>query len=223
MSIELKKIDNGFYIIQNTESDQQMTIGEMDLKTLKNKIDYENGQTKVLKTIEEDYPTDEELSYLYVNEDMLERQNLTQTEREDGRCSESRLMHYLFNDIILANALYDEHVRLWENADILYTQEDYDDENSYVEEFQHFIVNTDLSADAVVNALKRANCGISSYVYDRELDLYFIGLSDLGTSRDIVDTRIRLTTDWEKHNIFDDYDEPNDEEDEFDDSFGDDD
>ena len=126
-----------------------------------------------------------------------------------NRCSQLRLMKYLFSDMVLANSLCENLITGSAVEDLVspYNEETED----YEEEYQFFIVNLSLDEERTVNAIKRANTDL--YLrYDYDSDVYILSVGNLGMSREYILTDLEFTDDWDKSNACDDIDEDGNDE-----------
>lgn len=74
----------------------------------------------------------------------------------------------------------------------------YDEENDeYADEYQFFIVDFELDEETTVTAIKNA---VDDWYlrYDDTNDVYILSIGNLGMSREIIPTKVYLTTDSRK-------------------------
>ena len=161
-----------------------------------------NEELKIVKRLEKNAPKD--ARFLYVNENWLRDYPLTQSEKENGRVSQYRLLHYLFSNIILANTLCENLIKQsYETCSMDELISPYNEETEeYEDEYQYFIVGLALDEETTIKAIK--NCVDDWYLrYDNENDIYILSIGNLGTSREIISTDAYLTNDCNKRNIYD--------------------
>ena len=101
----------------------------------------------------------------------------------DGRLSEAKAFEIFFNEMIMCNNYLKYN---YDNIDELISAYD-EEEDSYADEYQLFIVNIEYSEDITIEAVKKMG---NTLYYDNNLDLYITGITDLGTSRTIVPTEL---------------------------------
>lgn len=111
---------------------------------------------------------------------------LKEEEIINGYLSEAKAFEIFYSDMIMCNNYfkncnYDEINELISN---------YDEENDYyTDEFQIFIINIDYDEEITTKATKKMG---NTLYYDNEKDLYLTGITDLGTSRRLVPTELKV-------------------------------
>ena len=111
---------------------------------------------------------------------------LKEEEIINGYLSEGKAFEIFYSDMIMCNNYfkncnYDEINELISNYD---EEEDY-----YIEEFQIFIINIEYDEELTTKATKKMG---NTLYYDNEKELYLTGITDLGTSRRLVPTRLKV-------------------------------
>lgn len=111
------------------------------------------------------------------------RRFLKDEEIIDGRLTEAKAFDIFFNDMIMCNNYLTHRCG---NIDELVSAYD-EEEDYYVDEYQLFIVNIEYDEETTTKAIEKMG---NTFYYDNDLDLYIMGVTDLGTSRRIVPTNI---------------------------------
>lgn len=99
----------------------------------------------------------------------------------DGRLSEAKAFEIFFSDMIMCN---DYLKQRYDNIEELVSSYD-EEEDYYNDEYQLFIVNIEYDEEITIKAIEKMG---NTFYYDNDLDLYIMGVTDLGTSRTIVPT-----------------------------------
>ena len=130
---------------------------------------------------------EEKLYKIYYGENREEyiTRYLKEEEIINGNLSEAKAFEIFYSDMIMCNNYfkncnYDEIRELISN---------YDEEDYYMEEFQIFIVNIEYDEELTTKATELMG---NTFYYDNEKELYLTGITDLGTSRRIVPTRLKV-------------------------------
>lgn len=131
---------------------------------------------------------EEKMYKIYYGEgkDDFIRRYLKDDEIIDGRLSESKAFDIFYESMIicnnyLQNCNYDE-------LDFLIDAYD-EDEDYYIDEYQVFIVNPWYDEEMTIKATKKMG---NTLYYDNKNELYITGITDLGTSRTIVPTDLKV-------------------------------
>lgn len=100
--------------------------------------------------------------------------------------SEAKAFEIFYSDMIMCNNYfkncnYDEINELISNYD---EEDDY-----YIEEFQIFIIDIEYDEELTTKATKKMG---NTLYYDNEKELYLTGITDLGTSRRLVPTNLKV-------------------------------
>lgn len=106
----------------------------------------------------------------------------------DGYLSEAKAFDLFFNGMIMCNNYLSNN---YDNLDELVSGYN-EDEDYYVDEYQVFIVEPEFYEDITIKAIEKMG---NTFYYDRENELYLMGVTDLGTSRRIVSTDIKVIED----------------------------
>lgn len=111
---------------------------------------------------------------------------LKEEEIINGYLSEAKAFEIFYSDMIMCNNYfkncnYDEINSIISNYD---EEEDY-----YTEEFQIFIVNIEYDEELTTKATEKMG---NTLYYDNEKELYLTGITDLGTSRRLVPTELKV-------------------------------
>lgn len=111
---------------------------------------------------------------------------LKEEEIINGYLSEAKAFEIFYTDMIMCNNYfkncnYDEINELISNYD---EEEDY-----YIEEYQVFIINIEYDEELTTKATKKMG---NTLYYDNEKELYLTGITDLGTSRRLVPTNLKV-------------------------------
>ena len=114
------------------------------------------------------------------------RRYLKEEEIINGYLSETKAFEIFYSDMIMCNNYfnncnYDEINELISNYN---EEEDY-----YIEEYQVFIINIEYDEELTTKATKKMG---NTLYYDNEKELYLTGITDLGTSRRIVPTQLKV-------------------------------
>ena len=112
----------------------------------------------------------------------------------DGYLSESKAFKVFYDNMIMSNNY------LQNNYDYLDTLiSGYDEEEDYYpDEYQVFIINSDFDEDTLTKVTKKMG---NTLYYDFKNELYLTGITDLGTSRTIVSTDLKVTEVLENENL----------------------
>ena len=110
---------------------------------------------------------------------------LKEDEIIDGYLSESKTFDLFFDNMILCNNYIKERYN-----NVASIVDAYDEESDYYkDEFQFFIVDLVFDEETTKKAVEKMD---NTLYYDEELDLYILGVTDLGTSRRIVSTDLEV-------------------------------
>lgn len=104
----------------------------------------------------------------------------------DGFLSEAKAFKVFYSDMIICNNYFNNND--FTSIDELISA--YDEENNYyIDEYQFFIINLDYTEETIIKATEKMG---NTLYYDNEKDLYITGITDLGTSRRIVPTDLKV-------------------------------
>lgn len=113
---------------------------------------------------------------------------LTDDQILDGYLSEAAAFKIFYADMIMCNSYIQNN---FDNIDELISA--YDEEDDYyIDEFQVFIINPEYDEDLTIKVTKLMH---NTLYYDYKNDIYLTGITDLGTSRNIVPTDIKVMED----------------------------
>lgn len=113
------------------------------------------------------------------------RDYINETNVISGYLSEAKAFDIFFTDMIMCNNYLNNN---YDNLDILvdgYNEKD----DCYCEEFQIFLVNLEYSEDVTIKAVKKMG---NTLYYDNKNDLYILGVTDLGTNRNLIQTDLKV-------------------------------
>ena len=129
----------------------------------------------------------EKLYKIYYGEgqDDYIRRFLKDTDIINGRLSEAKAFDIFYSSMIMSN----NYLRYnYDNLDELVSA--YNEEDDYYEdEYQVFIVDLELDEDISIKATKKMG---NTLYYDNQNEIYLTGITDLGTSRTIVPTGLKV-------------------------------
>lgn len=103
----------------------------------------------------------------------------------DGYLSEAKAFDVFFTDMVMCNNIYklDDFM----DSDILVSGENED--GDYVEEYQFFVINTNYDEEITTAAVEKMG---NTLYYLNNLELHVTGITDLGTSRKIIPTDLKV-------------------------------
>ena len=110
---------------------------------------------------------------------------LKDTDIIDGYLSEAKAFDIFYSDMIMSNNYLRNHC---DNLDYLidgYNEE----EDYYVDEYQVFIIEPEYSEGITIEATRLMG---NTLYYDEANEIYLTGITDLGTSRVIVPTKLKV-------------------------------
>lgn len=130
---------------------------------------------------------EEKLFRIYYGEE--ENNYITRYLKEEdvinGYLSEAKAFELFYTDMIMCNNYLQNNFN-----DLEELVSGYDEENDYyVDEYQVFIVNIDYDEDLTIKATKKMG---NTLYYDNKNELYLTGVTDLGTSRRLVPTNLKV-------------------------------
>ena len=104
----------------------------------------------------------------------------------EGNLTEAKAFEIFFSDMIMCNNYFKNND--FTSIDELISA--YNEENDdYKDEYQLFIVNIEYEEDITIKAIEKMG---NTFYYDNEKELYITGITDLGTSRTIVTTNLKV-------------------------------
>lgn len=129
----------------------------------------------------------EKLYNIYYGEEENDyiRRYLKESDIINGYLSEAKAFDLFYNAMIMSNNY------LQNNYDNLeYIIDSYDEEEDcYTDEYQVFIIEPEFDEDITKMATEKMG---NTLYYDNNNDIYLTGITDLGTSRTIVPTDIKV-------------------------------
>lgn len=129
----------------------------------------------------------EKLYYIYYgdNENDYIRRYLKESDIIDGYLSEAKAFDLFYQDMIMCNNYLQNN---FDNLEYLISGYN-EEEDYYVDEYQVFIIEPEFNEDITKMATEKMG---NTLYYDNNLDLYITGITDLGTSRTIVLTDLKV-------------------------------
>lgn len=129
----------------------------------------------------------EKLYTIYYGDDKNDciRRYLKDNEIINGYLSEAKAFDIFYNSMIICNDYLQYN---YDNLDYIISSYD-EDNGEYVEEYQVFIIQPEYDEEITKKATEKMG---NTLYYDNNLDLYITGITDLGTSRTIVPTDIKV-------------------------------
>ena len=103
----------------------------------------------------------------------------------EGYLSEAKAFDLFYSDMIMSNNYLQNN---YENLEILIDSYD-EDEDYYVDEYQVFIINPEFDEEIAIKATELMG---NTLYYDEKNEIYLTGITDLGTHRRYVPTRIKV-------------------------------
>jgi len=135
----------------------------------------------------EEIEKEERLYKIYYGDDKDDyiRKYLKDDEIIDGRLTEAKAFDLFYSDMIMCNNY------LQNNYDELdYLLDAYDEEEDYyIDEYQVFIIEPEYDEEITKKATEKMS---NTLYYDNKNELYITGITDLGTSRTIVPTQMKV-------------------------------
>lgn len=133
---------------------------------------------------------EEKLFKIYYGEE--ENDYITRYLKEEdvinGYLSEAKAFELFYTDMIMCNNYLQNNFN-----DLEELVSGYDEENDcYVDEYQVFIVNIDYDEDLTIKATEKMG---NTLYYDNKNELYLTGITDLGASRRLVPTNLKVEED----------------------------
>lgn len=119
------------------------------------------------------------------------RRYLKENEIINGYLTEAKAFELFYTDMVMANNYLRNN---YDNVNELISAYD-EDEDYCVDEYQIFII--ELAYDEDITKMATGKMGNTLY-YDNENEIYLTGITDLGTSRGIVPTDIKVVEESEE-------------------------
>lgn len=124
------------------------------------------------------------------NENDYIRRFLKEEDILDGYLTESKAFDLFYSDMIMSNNYLQNN---YENLEFLIDSYD-EEEDYYVDEYQVFIINLEFDEDLTIKATEKMG---NTLYYDTKNEIYLTGITDLGTMRTYVPTRLKVIEDKE--------------------------
>ena len=103
----------------------------------------------------------------------------------NGYLSEAKAFEFFYTDMIMSNSYLQNN---YENLDILI--DGYNEEDDYYEdEYQVFIINPEYDEEITIKATEKMG---NTLYYDNKNEIYLTGITDLGTHRTYVPTKMEV-------------------------------
>lgn len=106
----------------------------------------------------------------------------------NGYLSEAKAFEIFYNDMIMSNNYIQNNFDNLEELISAYNEE----EDYYEDEYQVFIINTQYDEELTIKATEKMG---NTLYYDNKNEIYLTGITDLGTSRTIVPTKLKVVED----------------------------
>lgn len=119
------------------------------------------------------------------NEGDYIRRYLKDDEIINGYLTEAKAFDLFYTDMIMSNNYLQNN---YDNLETLVSGYD-EEEDYYVDEYQVFIINPDYDEDITIKATEKM---YNTLYYDNNNEIYLTGITDLGTSRTIVPTNLKV-------------------------------
>lgn len=119
------------------------------------------------------------------------RRYLKEEEIINGYLTEAKAFEIFYNDMIMSNNYIQNNYDNLEELISAYNEED----DYYEDEYQVFII--DIEYDEDITKMATEKMGNTLY-YDFNNEIYLTGITDLGTSRTIVPTQIKVVEESEE-------------------------
>ena len=113
------------------------------------------------------------------------RRYLKNSDIINGYLTEAKAFDLFYNDMIMSNNYLKNN---YDNLEILISNYN-EEEEYYADEFQIFIINIEFDEEITTEATKKMG---NTLYYDTENEIYLTGITDLGTSRTIVPTDLKV-------------------------------
>ena len=103
----------------------------------------------------------------------------------NGYLSESKAFELFYDNMIISNNYLENN---YDNLEILINSYDYN-EDYYIDEYQVFIIDSNFSENVLIKATEKMG---NTLYYDFKNELYLTGITDLGMSRKLVPTDLKI-------------------------------
>ena len=109
----------------------------------------------------------------------------------NGYLSEAKAFDIFYSDMIMSNNYLKNN---YDNLEIFINSYN-EEEDYYRDEYQVFIIDIEYDEDITKKATEKMG---NTFYYDTENEIYLTGITDLGTSRTIVPTDIKVIEESEE-------------------------
>ena len=135
----------------------------------------------------------EKLYKIYYGEEENDyiRRYLKEEDIINGYLSESKAFEIFYNDMIMSNNYLQNNYDNLEELISAYDEED----DYYVDEYQVFIIDIEYDEDITKKATEKMG---NTLYYDFKNEIYLTGITDLGTSRRLVPTDLKVVEESEE-------------------------
>lgn len=106
----------------------------------------------------------------------------------NGYLNEAKAFEIFYSDMIMSNSYLQNN---YENLEILIDGYN-DEEDYYIDEYQVFIINIEYDEETTTEATKKMG---NTFYYDIKNEIYLTGITDLGTSRRLISTDLKVEED----------------------------
>lgn len=135
----------------------------------------------------------EKLYKIYYGEEENDyiRRYLKEEDIINGYLTEAKAFDIFYNDMIMSNNYLQNNYDNLEELISAYNEED----DYYEDEYQVFIIDTEYDEDITKKATEKMG---NTLYYDFKNEIYLTGITDLGTSRTIVPTHLKVVEESEE-------------------------
>ena len=119
------------------------------------------------------------------------RRYLKEEDIIDGYLTEAKAFDIFYNDMIMSNNYIQNN---YDNLEELISAYD-EEEDYYTDEYQVFIIDIEYDEDITKMATEKMG---NTFYYDNNNEIYLTGITDLGTSRRLVPTRLKVEEESEE-------------------------
>lgn len=123
--------------------------------------------------------------YYGENENDYIKRYLKEEDIIDGYLSEAKAFDLFYSAMIISNSYLQNNINNLQTLISGYNEED----DYYKDEYQVFIIEPEYGEDITIKATEKMN---NTLYFDELNEVYITGITDLGTSRIIVETNIKV-------------------------------
>lgn len=116
------------------------------------------------------------------------RRQLQEEDIIEGYLNEAKAFDLFYSDMIMCNNYLQNN---YENLDILIDSYD-EEEDYYIDEYQTFIINPEFDEETTIKATELMG---NTLYYDEKNEIYLTGITDWGTLRTGVPTKLKVIED----------------------------